>query len=55
MTEKKDLYKKGKCGQGYEDDRCVNCTWVMGLALGLIACGKGMLDSESRIMMLGRK
>ena len=48
-----DLYEEGKCGQGYERDRCENCKWCMGQALGLLACGKGMIDSKSKAMVLG--
>lgn len=56
---KRDLYhyKGRECGQGYEDDQCVDCKWVMGLRIGLIACGKGMLDAkeDQHIFMLGKK
>jgi len=48
-------HKRRECGQGYEDLQCVNCIWVMGLALGLIACGKGLLDSKNQLLLLGRK
>ncbi|MBA7503784.1 hypothetical protein ES706_02405 [subsurface metagenome] len=53
----KDLYKHGKCGQGYESERCVNCIRVMGLPLGMLACGKGMVDAPAgeKILMLGPK
>ena len=44
-----------ECGQGFEDDKCVNCIWVMDLPLGLIACGKGLVDSKERILWLGKK
>ncbi len=49
----KNKYRKGKCGQGYEDDRCVECKWIMGLDMGIMACGKGF--EESGIVMLGKK
>jgi len=48
-------YKGRECGQGYEDDQCINCRWVMGLPLGMIACGKGLIDSKSPIKILGPK
>ena len=53
----KDYYNfEGReCGQGYEDDQCVNCIWVMGLPLGMIACGKGLLNSKDKVLWLGKK
>jgi len=48
-------YKGRQCGQGFEDEQCVNCTRVMGLPLGMIACGKGLIDSKSPIKILGEK
>lgn len=50
-----DLYEEGKCGQGYESDRCADCKWVLGKDLGLLACGKGMIDSKSKIVILGQQ
>lgn len=49
---KKDLYKKGKCGQGYESDKCLNCKYCMGLDIGLIACGKGF---DKKVVILGEQ
>lgn len=53
----RDLYTSGKCGQGYESERCINCIRVMGLPLGMLACGKGMVDAPAgkKILMLGPK
>lgn len=52
-TNKQNLYKKGKCGQGYEDDKCINCKWCGGLDLGFIACMKGL--KKKGIIWLGKK
>lgn len=56
-TEKRDYYHyKGRdCGQGYENQQCVDCIHVIGLQLGLIACGKGLIGSKSRLLLLGPK
>lgn len=53
----KDLHKLGTCGQGYESERCINCKWVMGLLLGVLACGKGMIDApkNQKVLVLGPK
>lgn len=51
----KDLYIKGECGQGYEKNECSDCKWCMGKDLGVLACGKGLLDSKSKMMLLGLK
>ena len=48
-----DLYIEGECGQGYESDKCSKCKWCMGKDLGLLACGKGMIDNKDKGVILG--
>lgn len=53
----KDMYVPGKCGKGYESERCINCIWIRRMPLGMLACGKGVVDAPTseKILMLGPK